>query len=316
MKKKNQYKISQWHGKAYNFFGDYLWEKYKSRVLKLPINIELSCPNRDGTVGTGGCIFCSEDGSASPTTYGSQDILNQMDNAVKSFKRSDAETQYIAYFQAYTNTHGKVEFLKETYDAALKFPNVIGLMIGTRPDSLNKEKINLIGSYKEQTKELWLEIGMQSMHESSLTFLNRSHSHEFTRKAIIDAAQEGIKVCVHIILGIPGETWEDMMRTAVEINSLPVSGVKFHHLHVIKNTPLETIHREKNLPLLDLKEYSSIVCDFMERLRGDIIIHRLAGDRDELSLIAPRWGLHKGTVINSIESQFLTRGSYQGFFID
>jgi radical SAM protein (TIGR01212 family) len=239
-----------------------------------------------------------------------------MDNAVKSFKRSDAQTQNMAYFQAYTNTHGPVKYLKYIYDTALLFQKTIGLMIGTRPDSLDRKKIELISSYKNKTDELWLEIGMQTMHNSSLDFLNRRHSHESTRKAVIETAAAGIKVCVHIILGIPGESWKDMMETAHEVNSLPVAGVKFHHLHVIKNTPLEAIHKRDNLPLLGLKEYASIVCDFMERINGNIIIHRLAGDRDERSLIAPRWGLHKGTVINSIEAQFKTRGTYQGFFID
>ncbi len=302
----------KWAGKPYNFFGDYLWAAHGCRVLKLPINAGLLCPNRTGEKGTGGCIFCSEDGSASPSATGSTSIRRQMVQARKSFKRSETETRYIAYFQAYTNTWAPPQRLKELYDASLEPDDVIGLMIGTRPDCLSTAVIELVSSYKTRTEELWVEIGMQTMHEQSLQFLNRGHTHGETRDAVKKLRDAGINVCLHLILGIPGETWDDMMKTAKEVASMDIQGVKFHHLHVIRSTPLEKIYKQGNISLLSMREYVSIVTDFIERLSPSVLIHRLSGDRDEASLVAPLWGHHKGTVLQAIENEFKRRGSFQG----
>ncbi len=301
-----------WDGKPYNFFGDYLKDRFKTRVLKLPLDAGLGCPNRDGTLGSGGCVFCSEEGSAPPHLEGTDGLHEQMTRSIESFRRADASTQFIAYFQAYTNTYAPLPHLKELYDTALSGGPMAGLMIGTRPDCLDNDVLDLIKSYDRDDFELWLEIGMQTMHEKSLYFLNRRHSHGDTRDAVRRAAERRLKVCLHIILGIPGETWEDMMDTAVEISSLPVQGVKLHHLHVIKGTPLEDIYNECDMRLPDFREYVSTVCDFLERLCPDILVHRLLGDRDEDSLVAPLWGLHKGTVLKAIEDEFQRRGSRQG----
>ncbi|MCU0844578.1 MAG: TIGR01212 family radical SAM protein [Spirochaetes bacterium] len=299
--------------RAYNFFGDYLWNTYGTRVLKLPIDAGFTCPNRDGTTGDSGCVFCSEEGSASPTARGRSDVREQMGNARRSFRRSEAETRYIAYFQAFTNTYAPVERLRELYDTALADEDVMGLMIGTRPDCLGDEVLDLIASYARPGFELWLEVGMQTMHERSLAFLRRGHSHEATRDALLRAARRGIAVCAHIILGIPGESWEDMMATAVELSALPVRGVKIHHLHVIAGTELERLYRTTDFRLPSLGEYISIVCDFLERLRPDILIHRLLGDRAPATLVAPAWGLHKGTVLGAIDEEFARRVTRQGF---
>lgn len=314
--KKNHYNSPFPHDKHYNFFGDYLWDKYNSRILKLPIDAYLSCPNRDGSIGNRGCIFCDEDGSASPTTTGFTDITGQMQNAKNSFRRSDAKTRYIAYFQAYSNTYAPVDKLKMLYDTALSDKEVIGIMIGTRPDCLSDEVLDLISSYKKENFELWLEIGMQTAHNSSLKFLNRGHTHEQTRDAILRAAAHGIPVCVHIILGIPNERWNDMMQTAEEISSLPVNGVKLHHLHIIRGTMIEKLYENNQIQLMSFREYISTICDFLERLRPDILIHRLIGDRGMDMLIAPLWGVHKGTVLKAIEDEFLSRVTYQGFLYE
>lgn len=308
-------KHGNWYGKPYHFFGDYLYHTFNAKILKLSINAHLGCPNRDGTVGSGGCIFCSE-GSASPTATGTTSIHQQMQAAVDGFNRGMYTPRYIAYFQAFTNTYATVDVLKRLYDTALAFPNVVGLMIGTRPDCLPNDVLDLIASYKKENFELWLEIGMQSMHDKSLQFLQRGHTHAQTVDAITRASQRGIPVCVHVILGIPGESWDDMMATATEISRLQVQGVKIHHLHVIKNTPLEVLYMNGKVPLLSFKQYVSYVCDFIERLPGDIIIHRLLGDQPKDMLIAPAWGLHKGTVLKAIEDELLRRGTYQGFLCD
>ena len=311
-----RYRTGYANDRAYNFFGDYLSERFKTRVLKLPIDAGLGCPNRDGTLDEAGCIFCSSEGSASPTIQGISDIRSQMSNARKNFRRSDQSTRYIAYFQAFSNTYGSPGLLKRLYDTAVSEDDIVGLMIGTRPDCLSDEIIELICSYSREEFELWLEIGMQTMHEKSLEFLNRRHTHEDTKIAVLRASKKNINLCAHLILGIPGETWDDMMSTAREVSSLPFSGVKLHHLHVIKNTPLADIYAGGEFAPMEFREYVSTVCDFIERLRPDILIHRLQGDREETTLLAPLWGLHKGTVIKAIEEEFLRRGSRQGFLCE
>ncbi|HON77840.1 MAG TPA: TIGR01212 family radical SAM protein [Spirochaetota bacterium] len=311
----NHYKVNNWNGKPYNFFGDYLWKKFNCRVLKLPINAHLGCPNRDGTVSTKGCIFCSEEGSASPTTSGIQDIQQQMKNARESFIRSDTLTKYIAYFQAYTNTYASPDILKNLFDTALSGDDIVGLMIGTRPDCLPDEILSLLHSYQRDNFEFWLEIGMQSIHDTSLHLLNRGHTYHQTRDAVMRAADYGLNMCLHVILGIPGENWDMMMETAHEISKLPVQGVKLHHLHVIKNTILEEMYNTSEFEPIGFRTYISYLCDFIERLRQDILIHRLMGDRSEDTLIAPKWGLHKGTVLNAIDDEFKKRGSFQGLLL-
>jgi hypothetical protein len=238
----------------------------------------------------------------------------QMRAAAGAFKRAEADTRFIVYFQAYTNTYADTQYLKNAYTEALSLvDNPAGLMIGTRPDCLNDRTIEMISAYKKDNFELWIEIGMQSMHPGSLNFLNRRHSHEDTVDAVKRTAAKGIKVCVHIILGIPGESWENQMRTAREVSSLPVSGVKFHQLHVIKGTPLEKIYNDGAMELPSMKSYCSTLTDFMERLRPEILIHRLSADRDEKTLIAPLWGMHKGSIAQAVENEFRRRSTWQGF---
>ncbi|TAL35203.1 MAG: TIGR01212 family radical SAM protein [Spirochaetes bacterium] len=299
-------------GKPYNFFGDYLLKKFGCRVLKLPIDARLTCPNRDGTLDTRGCVFCGEDGSASPTSAGTEDIHLQMRTARESFRRAGADTLYIAYFQAFTNTYAPVDVLKRLYDAALGEPGVTGLMIATRPDCVPDETLDLIAGYAREGFELWLELGMQSAHDKSLETLGRRHTNADTVDAVSRAALRGIPVCTHLILGIPGESWKDIMDTAALVSSLPVRGVKLHHLHVIRGTQLEKAFREGKFSPLGLEEYVSSACDFLERLRPDIIIHRLIGDRPPATLVAPLWALHKGTVLRAIEEELMRRGSFQG----
>lgn len=282
-------------------------------MLKLPVNAGLSCPNRDGTTGTGGCIFCSDEGSASPTTSGITSITGQMSNAISTFRRSYRETKYIAYLQAFTNTYGKIETLKAIYNECTSFPGITGLMIGTRPDCIDNDVLKLIQSYKRPGFELWLELGMQSVHDRSLEFLNRGHTWQQTLDSIRLIGSYEIDLCVHAILGIPGETWEDMMEIATVISGLPVNGIKIHHLHVIKDTPLERIYLDGSIKLLSLREYVSVLCDFIERLHPDITIHRLAGDRTEDTLVAPAWGLHKGTLLQAVADEFIKRCTCQGF---
>lgn len=306
-------KRGNWFGKPYYFFGDYLQHRHGVRILKLPIDSGLSCPNRVPERGLTGCIFCGDDGSASPTTAYGTGIEEQMASARAAFRRSDRDTKYIAYFQAFTNTNAPVQALKSLYDRALSQPDIVGLMIGTRPDCVGDDVLDLIASYIKPGFELWLEIGMQSCHDRSLDFLKRGHTHADTLSAAARAADRKIPVCAHLILGIPGETWKDMMDTADTVAAMPLSGIKLHHLHAIRGTELDRMSREKCVSFFTMKEYVSTLCDFLERIRPDIIIHRLLGDRHIESLVAPAWGSHKGTVLREIEDEFARRGTYQSF---
>jgi radical SAM protein (TIGR01212 family) len=316
IQKRDHCKTGTWFGKPYYSFSDYLRDTYKRRVVKIPINAGLSCPNRDGTFGAEGCIFCSEDGSASPGITGTVPIPEQMEATKNNFKRIDPDAGYIAYFQAFTNTYGRPPLLKKLYDQAVAQEDVIGLMIGTRPDCLPDETLDLIASYRKPGFELWLEIGMQTSHDKSLELLRRGHTTGDTVDAITRAARRGIPVCVHLILGIPGESWKDMMATADCLRLLPVRGIKLHHLHVIEGTALEDLYRSGGMKSLSRNEYVSILCDFIERVSPDILIHRLMGDRKENSLVAPRWGMQKGTVLKAIEDEFHRRCTYQGFLFE
>ena len=236
-----------------------------------------------------------------------------MKNAIAIFKRTDKNTKYIAYFQAFSNTYAPIATLEKLYDEAVSFPEIAGLMIGTRPDCISRNVLKLINKYRRDNFELWIELGIQSMNNRSLAFLKRGHSVEKSIEAINLVSEFDIPVCVHVILGIPGETWDDMMNTAIQISALPVNGIKIHHMHIIKNTELESIYNREHFTLMTLKEYVSTICDFIERLRPDITIHRLMGDKDNDSLLYPKWSIHKGTVLQSIEDEFKKRSTYQGF---
>jgi uncharacterized protein len=311
--KKKPFDHLPWNGLPYNFFGDYLSAKHGCRVFKLSINAGLGCPNRDGKISFGGCVFCSESGSSSPTAVQSEEILSQMDNAAKSFGRTFAGTKYIAYFQAFTNTYAPTAVLKLLYDTALTYPDTIGLMAGTRPDCIDKENAELLSNYRGKCPELWVELGMQTSHNRSLLFLRRGHSHKDTLSAVKILSEKHIDICLHVIIGIPGETWEDIMHTADVISSLPVQGVKIHHLHVIKGTELEKIYSIDKPNLLTLDEYLRVTTDFLERIRPDITIHRVSGDCPLDQLIAPRWGALKGSIQTGIYDEFARRGTWQGF---
>lgn len=287
--------------------------KYGFRIFKLPINANLSCPNR---INGQGCIFCTEEGSSSPVINVDMSVTEQMQASRNAFVRTDVETKYIAYFQAYTNTFAPLAKLEELYKSALSFPDTIGMMIATRPDCITNDIAQLIASFDRPDFELWVELGMQSKHNRTLELLNRGHTHEETVKALKILDAHGLKSCVHVILGLPGENWHDMMQTALELQALPIRGAKIHHLHVIKDTPLADLYYSGGVQPLSFNQYKSTFCDFVERLPKETIIHRISGDAMEDRLIAPCWGHEKGTVQNGIIGEFRRRGTWQGFLID
>lgn len=291
-------------------FNDYLKEKFGERVQRLSLNAGFSCPNRDGKISREGCIYCNDEGFSpfAKTRFSlRQQIRQSMDFARKRYKAE----KFIAYFQNATNTYAPLSRLKKAYDVIREFPDIVGLYISTRPDCVDEKKLELISSYRGNY-DVWIEYGLQSIHDRTLKFINRGHTfHDFVN-AVDETAKRDIKVGAHVILGLPGETKEDMLNTAKKIAKLPISGVKFHMLHVLKDTKLEQYYKEGRVKLLTFKEYIEYLCDFLEIISPLCIIFRLVSDARTDFLIAPKWINRKSEVMTAIKDEFKRRGTRQG----
>ena len=297
--------------KYYFSYRDYLKQLFPFRVYKIGLDAGFTCPNRDGSVAYGGCVYC-ENRSFSPNSKGSKlSVSEQIENGMEFYRRHFKAEKFIAYFQAYTNTYGPISLLDNLYKEALTFPDVVGLSIGTRPDCLPDEIIDLLSCYSKKT-HLWVEIGLQSMHEDTLKWMNRGHSFDQFVDAITRVKLKGLRVCVHVILGFPGETHEMMMQTADILARLNIDGLKIHHLYVAENTMLEKMYEKGGMNLLSLDEYIHIVCDFLERIPPNVAIQRLTGELTGDYLIAPKWGASKMVILTAIENEFARRNSFQG----
>jgi len=294
----------------YYSFNQYLREKFGERVHRISLNAGFTCPNRNGKLSREGCIFCNEDGFSH--FAGSSASLEEQIEASMAFYRNRFKTEkFIAYFQNATNTYERADRLKKTYDVIKKFPEIIGLFISTRPDCINQEKLDLIEKYQDKY-EVWLEYGLQSIHDRTLAKINRMHNFSQTVKAIEDTSKRKIKVAVHVILGLPDETQEDMLNTAKSIAKLPIGGVKLHVLHVLRDTKLEKLYNDGKIKLLDKDEYVSLACNFLEYLNPKCVILRLISDAKDEVLIAPKWINCKHKVIGNIENEFKKRNTRQG----
>jgi radical SAM protein (TIGR01212 family) len=296
----------------YNSFSQHLIKKFGERVQKVSVDAGFQCPNKDGTLSFKGCIFCDRYG-AGPVKFAGLPLREQIEKGIQFAKTRYGANLYIVYFQAHTNTYCRWEKLKEYIDIALSYKGVIGISIGTRPDTLPEEILDGIGELSKSVY-LWLELGLQSVHEKSLKFLNRNHTFSDFENAFRKAKSRRIQVCAHVILGIPGESWDEMMETAKYLAKIEIDGVKIHPLHVLSGTELQKMYEERKIELLEKDEYIKLVVDFIERLHPSTIIHRLTGEREPFLLIAPQWVLKKSEVIMEIEKEFERRGSYQGKF--
>ena len=294
--------------KAYNAFSDYLKEKFGQKVYKITIDAGFSCPNRDGTISSGGCIFCDESGSFSKAHSNELDIKNQIKTGIKTLNERFGAQKFLAYFQAFTNTYAPVEKLKKIYDAAFCDDRVLGISIGTRPDCIDEKKLDLISTYKNP----WLELGLQSTHNETLKKINRGHDYECFLKAYKLAKARNINVCVHMVLGFKNETQEMMLKSAKRLAALKIDGIKLHMLTVLEDAPLAKIYKEKPFDLLTMQEYCEIVCDFLELLPPETTIHRLAGSGYSKTLIAPKWVNNKFETLNLIDKIFEKRKTKQG----
>ena len=298
-------------GKRYNSFSQYLKDRFGEKVYKVTINANLGCPNRDGTKSYGGCIFCDDSGSFSRAHDADLDIKEQLLTGISTLEKRFKAQKFIAYLQSYSNTYADVPVLKKIYDDSIDNDRVVGLSIGTRPDCVDEAKINLISSYTDK-KEVWIEYGLQSIHDKTLIAINRSHTAQEFIDAVNLTKNKGIKISAHVILGLQGETKEDMLQTAKALADVGIDGVKLHALCVLKNSKLEKFYNDGSLRVLQEDEYVDLACSFMELLPENVIIHRLAGNGYKQALLAPLWLGQKFKTLNKIDEWFECNNSWQG----
>lgn len=293
---------------SYNRF---LKEYFGEKVYKICLDGGFTCPNRDGTISTGGCIFCSEGGSGEYSENAALSIPEQLILGQNQTARKYQGQKYLAYFQAFTNTYAPVDRLRFLYKQAIAPDWIVGLAIGTRPDCLSPAILDLLEEFNHQ-KPVFLEMGLQTYHDKTAFFLNRGYDTSVFTEMVTECARRGIRITAHLILGLPGESREMLMETIDYINTLPIGGVKLSMLYILKNTKLADIFEQDPFPVFSLDSYVDCVIDCIEHLRPDIVIERITGDGPGDLLIEPKWSLHKRLVLNTINKELKQRNSWQG----
>ncbi|WP_412523895.1 TIGR01212 family radical SAM protein [Clostridium sp. JS66] len=301
----------QWADKRYYSLNYFLRNKFDCKVFKISIDAGFSCPNRDGKVSTGGCVFCSERGSGDFAGNRRFSIKHQFQDIKQIMSKKWKNGKYIAYFQAYTNTYAPVEVLKEKYNEAINEEDVVGLAIATRPDCLSEEVLDLLEEFNKKIYT-WVELGLQTSNENTASKINRGYKLNVFEEAVRNLRKRNIDVVTHVIFGLPGETSKDMLNTVKYVCAQDIQGVKYHLLHLMKNTPLEDLYNRGELRFLEYEEYIAIICSAISITRPDIVIHRLTGDAPRNLLIGPMWSLKKWEVLNAIDKTLQERGIYQG----
>jgi hypothetical protein len=295
----------------YYAFSRFLRQRFGTRVYRVTIDAGSTCPNVDGTVAVGGCVYCDNRSFSPNRRLPRATVREQVQRGIEILQRRYSADRFLAYFQAATNTYASVDKLRRLYDEALEHPQVVGLAIGTRPDCVPDPVLDLVQSYARD-RYVCLELGLQSIHDRSLAWMNRGHHFD----AFVDAVQRcqgrGLDLCAHVILGLPGESRDDMLATADALAALPVQAVKIHNLHVVKKTPLEDQYRAGQVRLFERDEFVEVVCDFLERLPPTMVIHRLSGDAPPDYLVAPQWCLDKPRLLAAIQEELARRDSWQG----
>jgi len=306
----NKFKYSL-DNKRYHTLTYFYKQKFNSKICKISLNAGFTCPNIDGKVGTGGCIYCSNLGSGEYAGNKKDDLHTQFEKVKKVLNNKWKDAKYIGYFQAHTNTYAPLSILKEKYETILKEDNVIGLSIATRPDSISDECLEYLADLAKRTY-LTVELGLQSIHEKTSIYINRCHDLKCFEDCVLKLRKKNINVVVHIMNGLPFETKEMMIETVKYLNKLDIQGIKIHMLHILKNTKLANIYINEPFHVLTKEEYIDIVCDQLEYLRPEIVIHRITGDPSKDDLIEPTWLLKKFCVLNDIDKLLVKRNSYQG----
>lgn len=300
-----------WVDKRYHTLNYELKKIFGEKAIKLSIDGNFTCPNRDGTIGENGCIFCSERGSGDFTSDKNKSITEQIEEQKQIMSTKWISNTYIAYFQNYTNTYDTVENLRIKFYEALSCPNIRGIAIATRPDCINEEIADLLSEFNSKTF-LWIELGLQTIHEKTAEFLRRGYKLSQFNNAVKLLKEKDIKIVTHLIIGLPGETKIQVLESIKYISNLYIWGIKLHMLHIIKNTDLETYYQKNKFKILSQDEYVNIVCDSLELLNPDIVIHRVTGDGKKSDLIEPLWSLNKLKVLSDIDKELKYRQSFQG----
>lgn len=297
--------------KRYKAFGRYMKDVYGLPVYKVNVDAGFTCPNRDGTVSVGGCIYCNNDSFRPSACTSSASLREQIEKGVPYLRRRYGAERFIVYFQPYTNTYAPVDILERLYCEALDNPGVVGLAIGTRPDCVDEEKIALLESLAREHFIL-VEYGLQSIHDRTLAFINRGHDYSCFKDAVSLTTGRGIHIGAHIILGLPNETREDMLAMADELSLLPIEFLKIHQLQVVKDTALARLHAARPFPTFGYYEYIELLADFLERLSPRIVIQRLFAAAPEDILIAPVWHKTRSELLIDLDAFMAERGSVQG----
>ncbi len=300
-----------WGDKRYHSWNYHLREQFGTKVFKVPLDAGFTCPNRDGLVATGGCTFCSSHGSGDFAGDRRDDLRSQFQKVTTMMHQKWPNAKYLGYFQAYTNTYAPAEELRAMYETILEQPDVVGLSIATRPDCLPDDVVELLAELNQRTY-LWVELGLQTIHDYTSERINRGHNYATYLEGLEKLQRHGIRVCSHIILGLPGESEAEMMETVQAVAQSKVEGIKIHLLHLLKKTPLAREYAAGQFHLLTQEEYTRLVVNSLELLPPEMVIHRLTGDGPRDLLIGPMWSLKKWEVLNGIEWEMERRNTWQG----
>ncbi len=295
--------------KRYTDLRSFLQRRFGCRVHKITLDAHFTCPNLDGSKAIGGCIFCHQ--GSGHSTLGALSVAEQLERGKTYLRRRHKAERFLAYFQRYTNTYAPVETLRHLYDEALAVEDVVGLVVGTRPDCVPDPVLDLLQRYARRTY-VAVEYGLQSIHDRTLERVNRAHGAAEFVDAVHRTAGRGIHTCAHAMLGLPGESRTDMLATAQAIAALPLDGIKIHLTYVLKHTVLGDMYLQGQYRPMEITEYVETVCDVLERLPPGMVIHRLTGDPPRDLLLAPQWALHKWQVLNAIDAELIRRESFQG----
>ena len=293
---------------AYSFF---LRSGYGERVQKVSIDAGFTCPNVDGTVAIGGCTFCDNRSFSPSRRLPKQSVRDQIDEGIRRLKLRYTCNRFMAYFQPATNTYAPVDRLRPLYDSALEHPQIVGMAIGTRPDCVPDDVLSLLDEFGARTY-LTVEYGLQTIHDASLDWMNRGHHHDAFLDAMERSRGRQFEICVHVILGLPGETHADMMATATEIARLPIDSVKIHNLYAVRNTPLADQVANGEVELMNRANYVRTLVDFLERLPPTMVVERISGDAPKDYFVGPSWCLDKPAILSAIADEFSRRETYQG----
>lgn len=297
--------------KRYNDLNTHLRDIFGCRVQKITVDAGLTCPNRDGSLSTGGCIYCNIRGSGTGAHARGLSITQQLINGKKSLSKRYKAKKFLAYFQSFSNTYAPLPTLQHLYDEALSIDDVVGLSIGTRPDCVDEPVLKLLQTYAERYL-VWIEYGLQSANDTTLEAINRGHDVQCFINTVEKTKGRGIKICAHVILGLPHETRQDVLRTAATIARLGVDGVKLHLLYVVEGTRLDALYQRGEYKCLEQQAYVDLVCDFLERIPSEMVVQRLTGDPHRSELVAPAWSLNKTETLEQIRKTLETRDSWQG----